>query len=114
MAGTIISGVISGLVALIMFGIGISQLRSKAPVGFYSGKAPPKPEELSDVKAWNQKHGVMWILYAFCILGAWISAQLIGDDLFAGILLAAGIFVPLAFMVLFHRHLEKTYCHRSS
>ena len=109
MSGTIISGVICGLVALILLGIGISQLRRKTPVGFYGGKEPPKPEEISDVKAWNQKHGAMWILYAFCILGAWISAQLIKNDLYAGILLAAGVFVPLPVMILFHRCLVKKY-----
>ena len=51
MAGTIISGVIFCVVALIMFGIGISQLRSKDPVGFYTGVKPPQKEQLSDVHA---------------------------------------------------------------
>ena len=45
-------------VASVMIGIGISQLRSKKPVAFYSGEKPPGEEELSDVKAWNQKHGI--------------------------------------------------------
>ncbi len=36
MAGTIISAVVFGFVALIMLGIGISQLKSKDPVGFYT------------------------------------------------------------------------------
>ena len=44
MAGTIISGVIFGIVAIIIFGIGISQLKSKDPVGFYTGEKPPKSQ----------------------------------------------------------------------
>ena len=44
MAGTIISGVIFCVVALIMLGIRIGQLRSKDPVGFYTGEKPPKTE----------------------------------------------------------------------
>ena len=36
MAGMIISGVTFGLAALIMIGIGISQLKSRNPVGFYT------------------------------------------------------------------------------
>ena len=49
MAGTIISGVIFCIVAMIMLGIGVSQLKSKEPVGFYTGEKPPKAEQLSDV-----------------------------------------------------------------
>ena len=59
MAGIIISGVVFGFVALIMFGIGISQLKSKDPVGFYTGEKPPEKERLSDVNAWNKKHGML-------------------------------------------------------
>ena len=63
MAGTIISAVVFGFVALIMLGIGISQLKSKDPVGFYTGEKPPEKERLSDVNAWNKKHGMMWVIY---------------------------------------------------
>ena len=64
----IIGLVIYLAVASFMIGIGISQLRSKKPVDFYSGEKPPGEEELSDVKAWNQKHGQMWVLYGLIIL----------------------------------------------
>ena len=42
MAGTIISGVIFCIVAMIMLGIGVSQLKSKEPVGFIQEKNPRK------------------------------------------------------------------------
>jgi hypothetical protein len=32
-----------------MIGIGVSQLKSRAPVGFYTGEKPPTEEELTDV-----------------------------------------------------------------
>ena len=57
MAEYIISLVIFSLVTIVMIIIGISQMRSKKPVGFYSGEKPPREEELSDVVAWNKKHG---------------------------------------------------------
>lgn len=38
-----------GIVSAIMIGIGISQIRSRDPVGFYSGEKPPKEDELIDV-----------------------------------------------------------------
>ena len=51
MAATIITFIIFLLVALIMVGIGISQLRSSTPVGFYSGEKAPEKDEISDVQA---------------------------------------------------------------
>ena len=80
MAGTIISGVIFCIVAMIMLGIGVSQLKSKEPVGFYTGENPPKVDQLSDVNSWNKKHGVMWIIYGICIIGSWICSAFIGGD----------------------------------
>ena len=35
MTGAVFSGIIFGICSLVMFGIGISQLKSKEPVGFY-------------------------------------------------------------------------------
>ena len=46
MAGTIISGVIFCIVAMIMLGIGVSQLKSKKPVGFYTGANPPESRSI--------------------------------------------------------------------
>lgn len=51
------------LTALLMISIGVSQLKSQEPVGFYSGEKPPNKDELTDVISWNKKHGTMWVLY---------------------------------------------------
>lgn len=56
------------LVAFFMIGIGISQLRSQKPVGFFSGEQPPAEDKLTDVHAWNQKHGMMWLWYGGIII----------------------------------------------
>lgn len=55
-------------VAIIMMGIGIYQLKSKKPVGFYNGEKPPTEDEISDVKAWNKRHGLMWLIYGAVIM----------------------------------------------
>ena len=65
MAGTIISGVIFCIVAMIMLGIGVSQLKSKEPVGFYTGEKPPKVDQLSDVNSCNVDH--LWHLYYWLV-----------------------------------------------
>jgi len=110
MAGTIISGVIFGLVALVMFGIGISQLKSKDPVGFYTGEKPPEKESLSDVNAWNKKHGVMWIIYGICIISSWIcSAFIVGDGIYSVIPLCIGTLIPILVMVFLHHKWVKRY-----
>lgn len=108
MAGTIISGVIFCVVALIMLGIGISQLRSKDPVGFYTGEKPPKTEQLSDVHAWNKKHGIMWIIYGICIICSWICSGFIGGGIYSVISLF-GVLLPIPVMVLLHHRLVKMY-----
>lgn len=45
MAEYIISLVSFCIVALIMIGIGVSQVKSKKPVGFYAGQELPKEEQ---------------------------------------------------------------------
>ena len=110
MAGTIISGVIFGIVAIIIFGIGISQLKSKDPVGFYTGEKPPKTEQLSDVNAWNRKHGIMWIVYGICIICSWVCSAFIGgDNIYSVIPLCLGTILPILVMVFLHHRLVKMY-----
>lgn len=108
MAGTIISGVIFGIVALIMLGIGVSQLKSKVPVGFYTGEKSPKTELLSDVHAWNKKHGIMWIIYGICIICSWTCSAFVGGGIYSVIPLC-GVLLPIPAMVLFHHRLVKMY-----
>jgi len=63
MAETIISSVIILISIAPIIIIGIVQYRSNEPVGFWAGEKPPKKEQITDMKAYNQKHGLMWILY---------------------------------------------------
>ena len=95
--------------AVMMFGIGIYQLRSKTPVGFYSGEEPPKEENLTDVKAWNRKHGFMWIMYGVFITIGIISGFIIGDSPVLILVFCGSLLVPILMMVLYHRKLEREY-----
>ena len=109
MAGTIFSGIIFGICALVMFGIGISQLKSNEPVGFYSGEKPPAREQITDVDAWNRKHGIMWILYGGCIIASWIAGLLIGDSVYALLPYTIGLLIPIIFMIMYHHKLIDRY-----
>ena len=110
MAGTIISGVIFCIVAIIILGIGISQLRSQNPVGCYNGEKPPKAEQLSDVRTWNKKHGIMWIIYGICIMCSWICSAFIGgNNIYSVIPLCLGTLFPIPVMAFFHHKFVKMY-----
>lgn len=104
-----VSGIIYGFVALIMIGIGISQLKSEMPVGFYTGEKPLSRDEISDAKQWNKKHGIMWIIYGMIIVLSWICGCILGDGIVAVIPLIGGVIIPLGFMIWYHHRLIGKY-----
>lgn len=108
-AENIICFVIYALVALFMMGIGIVQLKSKDPVGFYSGEKPPKAENITDVKAWNKKHGMMWLIYGIVILISFFIGAAIGDSIWAVLPMIGGLIIPVIFMIWYHQQLKKKY-----
>ena len=109
MGETVISGVIFGFCALLMFVIGIRQMKSKKPVGFYTGEKAPDETELSDAAAWNKKHGIMWILYGLCIVLAWVCGLFMDDGLLLLIPFSVGLLLPIPLMVFYHHRLVKKY-----
>lgn len=113
MAEYIIYFIIWCLVALVMFGIGISQLKSEKPVGFYTGVKPPEEKQLRDVRAWNRKHGVMWILYGaalICCGIAIVAAGGLGCDTIPLVLAECAVVIGGIFaMMCYHVRLERLY-----
>lgn len=109
MVEAIITLVIFGIVSLIMIGIGISQLRSTEPVGFYSGEKGPKKDEITDVKAWNKKHGIMWLIYGITIMFSWLIGFIIGDSIYCLIPFCGGVVIPVIFMIRYHNKLIRLY-----
>ena len=98
-------------VAVIMLGIGISQYRSKKPVGFYSGEKPPLERELTDVNAWNKKHGKMWIWYSVAIMVGYILGipLMAMDTAWCVLPMCGGIIVPIPLMIRYHHKLIREY-----
>ena len=95
--------------AAIMVGIGISQLKSSKPVGFYTGEKPPKEDEITDVKAWNKKHGLMWLIYGGIIITGFGIGTLLCDSLWCLIPMLGGILLPLPVMIWYHHRLIQLY-----
>lgn len=104
-----VAAIIFLFTAAVMIGIGIAQIKSEKPVGFYSGEQPPDAEELTDVRAWNIAHGRMWVCYGVLILVSGAAGVCIGDSLWCLIPFSVGTLVPPAFMARHHHRLMKQY-----
>lgn len=109
MVEAIIGGILYGGCGALMLGIGISQMRSKKPVAFYTGEKPPKPEDISDVAAWNKKHGLMFVIYSFCFIMAWVFSLLASDNILMLIPLVLLILGPMPIIIAIHHELKKQY-----
>lgn len=79
MAGFIIAFMIYGFVSILMITIGIIQFKSKKPVGFYTGEKPPRAEDLTDVKAWNHRHGMLLISYGISLMLSYLVGFFLGE-----------------------------------
>ena len=110
-ADSIMCFVIYLCVALVMIGIGLSQLKSRTPVTFYSGEKPFEVRELSDVYMWNRKHGMMWIIYGIIIFFSGVvgSFPAGGESLWCLIPMMGGVLVPLVWMIWYHHRLIREY-----
>ena len=109
MADIILPAFIYAYVALIMIAIGIMQYKSKKPTGFYTGETPPKAEQLTDVTAWNHRHGRMWIVYGILIIISFLSGLLIPHEAVSALLPIVIILGALPVMILYHHKLKNKY-----
>jgi len=105
----IFSGAVAGVCALTAILIGIWQYKSKTPAGFYTFEKPLTEDDVSDVKMWNRKHGVMFMLYGAVILISWAAMPLSGGSEWGYAVSFSGILLPVPFMLLYHRKLVKQY-----
>ncbi|MBD5506978.1 MAG: hypothetical protein HDR05_02695 [Lachnospiraceae bacterium] len=107
-AETIIVSIILLISAAPIIIIGIVQYRSKDPVGFWSGKKPPRKEQITDVKAYNQKHGLMWILFGVGFVLCFVCGLPFGG-LIAGYLCMVEVMGGILVMVAYHNKLNRMY-----
>ena len=105
----IFSFVIYSLIALLLIAIGIGQIKSKAPVGFYTHEQAPRKQNITDVEEWNKKHGWIWISYGIALIGGHLFCFLIKDAITAYVLLIAVTIVPLPIAMWYHAQLKKKY-----
>jgi hypothetical protein len=109
MAEIIISSVIVLVCTAPVIIIGIVQYRSKEPVGFWSGKKPPGKEQITDVRSYNQKHGLMWILLGVGFILCFLCGLVFGGSI-AGYLCLIETIGGIAAMIACHEKLDRMYC----
>lgn len=109
MAENIITIIIFAWTALIMIAVGVFQINLKEPVGFYTGEKPLKREQVSDVVAWNKKHGMMWIAYGVGMVLAYLVGVLIGDEEVSGAIFIGVVIGGIPAMIAYHHWLKKKY-----
>lgn len=109
MAENIIAFVVFLVTSLVMVGIGVSQMKSKTPVGFYTYEKPPKKEQLSDMEAWNKKHGMMWGAYGIAIMGSFLVCVFVSNEIVALVIFLSVICGALPIMMWYHAYLQKLY-----
>ena len=107
--GNIIVCVISGLVALFMIAIGISNFKSIEPVGFYSGVEPPPSQEITDIPAYNKTHGWMWVLYGIGFIICGVLAFPTNSDLVYALVSCVFAIGGAILLMIGHTYLEKKY-----
>ena len=91
--------------------LGIVQYNSKKPVGFWSGKEPPKSEQITDIRAYNHKHGIMWILYGAGFILCFLSGFLFGEmwGVASSVLAIVETGAGLLGMIAYHNYLDRRY-----
>lgn len=112
-AEIIISSVILLITVVPVIMIGIIQYRSKEPVGFWSGKKPPRKAQITDVKAYNRKHGLMWILWGVGLVLCFVCGLFMGGEM-AGYLCMIEVIGGILVMIAYHEKLDRRYCKRDS
>ena len=65
--GSIIILAVCWACALIFIAIALWAFKRKKPIHFWSGSTV-KPEEITDVPAYNKENAIMWAVYAACFL----------------------------------------------
>lgn len=93
--------------SIFMLVIGISNIFSRKSVGFYSGEKGPVFETMKEEKAWNRKHGFMWITYGLIIAGTSVSGIFIENWAVKCAVILAGLLIPPAPMIKLHNSLKK-------
>ena len=91
---------------LLFTGLGIYAWRLEKPMWFWSGSTV-RPDQITDVKAYNRENGIMWICYSLVF---WVTMFLGFRNISgAGIVLAVGCFGGIPLLAVNYNRIWKKY-----
>ncbi|NBK97610.1 MAG: hypothetical protein EOM50_06255 [Erysipelotrichia bacterium] len=109
LAGVIIYWFIHVFCAVIFISIGIFALKRKTPVCFWAGSNEKiEKATFTNVKAYNRKCGIMFIIYAICIGLVGFIALFISKEMFIIIYLLV-VIGGLLIMMCYYTFIYKQY-----
>lgn len=97
------------VLSVVFIGLGISQLLRKKPVGGGILEAPPRRECVTDLKAWNQKHGILWIGYGVVLSGSFLLLTVVKDHMVAAMIHTVVYISGLIVYCIYDAKLKKEY-----
>jgi len=101
----IIFAIITWLMAMILGAIAIWAFKRKEPMHFWSGSTV-RPEEITDIPAYNRANGLMWAIYTACMFLAGVLSLF---SIAAGVVLLIILCVPgtVLLIQIYNRIYEK-------
>lgn len=102
---------IQSFCSIIMISIGIYAYRKKEPMWFWAGSEDEVAKEnISDIKTYNHKNGMMWILYGLSFFLPFMIAYFFHLTKWIFLLLNMGIIIGgMVVMMLYYQHLHDSY-----
>lgn len=93
----------------VFIGLGISQFLRKKPVRGGILEAPPRRECVTDLNAWNQKHGIWWIGYGVVLSGSFLLLTVVKDYIVAAMIHTVIYIGGLMVYCIYDDKLKKAY-----
>lgn len=112
MAAYIVYIAVACCIGLVFILLGIHQCKSDSPVTMNTGEKPLKPEQLSDVKAWNTGHGKGLIAFGTVVavtIGIFPIGLYYMDAVAATVLVILAVTAGLVGLEANHSRLERMY-----
>lgn len=98
-------------VIVLFLTIGIYQYNQKEfPVSFNTGETPMRREDVSDVVAYNRKHGILWISFSMLLAIGFILGTILNDPIWFSIITIVCMLGGIGSIFLCHRWLVNKYC----
>jgi len=107
-------GIICGLIALPLIGVAVWAFNRRSPMPFFAGGVAdnPKPEDITDVKAYNKAIGTLWLCGA---IGLVISGVVSFFSMTVGIVALLIVCIPgIIILIVGYNRIQSKYFRQSS